>query len=873
MKVKQSVVVVFLLLRCLDVSGNGDETSRILARTIREAIDECNTSLSVSGNGGTIHSPNFPNKYPSNADCRWILTTDDPNGTIFLRINILQLEPDTNCKLDYLQIHLGLTSLSPALDPLCGNIRDKVIKTNSTTLLLVFHSDSVYEDGGFSVDYFTQSAGDCKAKLTDSTGVIRSPGFPKNYPDNTDCWTLVTVRKDKRIALNFESLDLEYGENCTFDYVQVYDGATRESTLLGQICRKQDVTSFESKGNSLLLHFHSDDFLNKKGYTARYSTIDNHSSVIGDCLWESGDGNGTIASPNYPSHYPGLSNCSIWLKAPEDQWIFIVFDAVQLEIEVNCSYDYLQIHDGPSPNSTLMGTFCGRKSEPKNLTSSTNEVEISFFSDSFAEFSGFKLQYFFQKNETVTEATPTKFGDTIFDNVPENATLSTGSSYMLRCSTQHPLAKIRWLKDGHFLAGGTPMSGLKLLSNNSLWIQSMDNHLAGVYTCARVTAEDTVSVNAYIWMANGSNSKESPCGIVFRKVPRDVSYAEGEFAHLECLAAGSHVQLSWEKDGQPLQQNKHVTILQNGFMFLDRVTLNDTGIYSCVAYDAVSKCQRKAAAVLNVSKRAKIDEICGKPKAGKPSNDIPTMDQHGKIVGGHNTIKGAYPWQVMLWEPTLKSFCGGSLLNERWMITAGHCFVNYEGLRWDRIIIKIGKYDRETEEPHEFRTTIADPSSIVVHPSYNKVNFDNDLALVRLRDHVPFSDYILPLCLGGRNLEDFPTGSLQMGTVVGWGKLKEYGPSPRYLQEIRLPIVDQKKCIASTNFTVSRNMFCAGYAQEIVGDACKGDSGGPFMISKNNRWYLLGIVSWGEGCGKEGKYGFYTRVVNYLPWIKGIMKS
>lgn len=69
------------------------------------------------------------------------------------------------------------------------------------------------------------------------------------------------------------------------------------------------------------------------------------------------------------------------------------------------------------------------------------------------------------------------------------------------------------LKDGHFLAGGTPLSGLKLLSNNSLWIQSMDNHLAGVYTCARVTAEDTISVNAYIWIANGSKSKESSCGI------------------------------------------------------------------------------------------------------------------------------------------------------------------------------------------------------------------------------------------------------------------------------------------------------------------------------------------------------------------------
>ncbi|KAF8764528.1 Prothrombin like protein [Argiope bruennichi] len=508
-----------------------------------------------------------------------------------------------------------------------------------------------------------------------------------------------------------------------------------------------------------------------------------------------------------------------------------------------------------------MGRFCGKNSDPKNLTSATNEVEILFHSDDFAEFSGFKLRYMFMKNES--ESTPEQAiikqinGKFSFDTIPNNATLSIGSSHMLRCNTRHPLAKIRWLKDDHFLAGGSPMPGLKVLNNNTLWIKSMDHHLA----------------------ESGAKRNESSCGIVFRKIPRDISYAEGEFAHLECLASGTHVQISWEKDGQPLKNDgNRVTILPNGFIFLPKVALSDAGVYSCVAYDNVANCQKKESAFLQIIERAPIDEICGKPKVGMPSKDIPLME-HGKIVGGHNTKKGAYPWQVMLWEPTLKSFCGGSLLNERWIATAAHCFINYKGLRWDRIVIKLGKHDREHEEEEEFRTGIADPSSIVVHPAYNKVTFDNDLALVRLRDHVHFSDYILPVCLGDRDLgEKFLAGSsggspIYMGTVTGWGKLKEFGPSPRYLQEIRLPIVDQKICLASTNYTVSRNMFCAGYAQEILGDACHGDSGGPFLMPHRERWYLVGIVSWGEGCGKANKYGFYTRIPNYLPWIKGIMKS
>ncbi|XP_042898361.1 mannan-binding lectin serine protease 1 isoform X2 [Parasteatoda tepidariorum] len=880
MRLHSSVLFILFVSRCVDVSGNGNLNGQL--RRTRSTKDDCSYSFNVSGSGGTLTSPDYPDKYPSNTDCRWLLNAAEPNISLLLRIDTLQIEPDTNCKLDYLQVYLGATTLAPSLGPFCGNIKDRVLKTNSSTLLLVFHSDPVYEDRGFSIDYFTQSAGDCKASLTESSGTIRSPGFPNNYPDKTDCWTLITVNPDKKIKLNFDSLELEYGENCTYDYVQIYDGATRNSPLMGQICRRQGDMIFESSSNTMLLHFHSDESVNRKGYRAHYSAIDTRSIMTGDCLWESGDMNGTIASPNYPANYPNNANCSIWLQAPENYWISITFDALQMEIDTNCSYDYLQIKDGPPPDSKLMGTFCGKMSEPKELQSKTNEVELRFQSDDFAEFSGFKLRYNFLTNTTDSISGPSKtadMGKVSFETYPENATLPIGSPYMLRCSTRHPLAKVRWLKDDQFLSGGTPLPGLKVLTNQTLWIQSMDHHLTGQYTCVIVTPEESISKSAFVVAQSDTKNNESACGIVFRKVPRDAYFAEGEFAYMECLAAGTNVQFTWEKDGKPIENSRRVTILKNGMLYVDRVTLDDAGIYSCVAYDEIAKCRKKASAFLQVSERAKIDEICGIPKAGKPSNDIPIMD-HGKIVGGHNTKKGAYPWQVMLWEPTLKSFCGGSLLNERWIATAAHCFVHYQHLRWDRVVIKVGKYDREHEEVEEFKTSIADQSSIVIHPAFNKLTFDNDLAMIRLRDHVKFTDYILPICLGDREMGEMflsPNGrssqEVRMGTVIGWGKLKESGPSPRYLQEIRLPIVDQKTCKESTNYTVSRNMFCAGYAQEILGDACHGDSGGPFLMSHEDRWYLLGIVSWGEGCGKANKYGFYTKIPNYLPWIKGIMKS
>lgn len=879
-------LLLLLFLRCKDCKADhGHSPDKHIYRHTRAAEGDCFRNLTVKGNGGTLTSPNFPNNYPSSIDCRWLLTAAEPNATILLKIDSLDIEPDTDCKLDYLQVYLGATALAPALGPFCGTVNNKLLKTNSSKLLLVFHSDPVYENKGFSLDYFTQTTSDCQDLLTEESGSLRSPGFPGDYPDNTDCWTLIRVNKGRKIILFIDSVDMEEGENCTFDYVQILDGETRNSSLLAQLCQHSDVKSFESSSNALLVHFHSDDSLNKKGYRARYSSVDTRSSPIGDCQWVTAEDNGTIASPNYPSNYHSHSNCTVWILAPKGSRIFFTFDALQLEMDPpDCSFDFLLLEEAPHSNSsepTVLGRFCGNDGEPKNLTSSQNEVRVRFQSDDFMEFSGFKLRYWIlgngkvQKEKVVRDDQATKFS---FSVVPQNATLDLGMFHMLHCSTQNPAATIRWLKEDTFLAGGNPLPGLKVLVNNTLWIQSMEPALSGIYSCVAVSPDGTATITAkaYILVKNSTRGDES-CDIVFLKTPKDSSFVEGSSAHLECSVAGTDVQTSWERNGQPLKTQGHITVLKNGYVYMDRVKLRDAGVYTCVARDTALGCQKKVSLLLQVRMRIKIEDICGSPKVGKPSQEIPQMD-HGKIVGGHNAKKGAYPWQVMLWEPNLKSFCGGTILNERWIATAAHCFINYNNLRWDRIVIKFGKFDRQHEEEQEFRTGIADSTSIVVHPAYNRFNFDHDLALVRLREHLQFTDYILPVCLGDRNatehmLGGLPDNKLRMGTVIGWGKLKDDGPTPRFLQEIRLPIVDQSDCVKSTEHKVTRNMFCAGYAQEILGDACHGDSGGPFLMSHQGKWYLVGVVSWGEGCGAANKYGFYTRIPNYISWIQGIIKS
>lgn len=105
------------------------------------------------------------------------------------------------------------------------------------------------------------------------------------------------------------------------------------------------------------------------------------------------------------------------------------------------------------------------------------------------------------------------------------------------------------------------------------------------------------------------------------------------------------------------------------------------------------------------------------------------------------------------------------------------------------------------------------------------------------------------------------------GMVSGFGRLGENRRPSTILQRLTLPYVDRQTCLGSTQFRISQRMFCAGY-DTIKKDACQGDSGGPHVTRYRDTYFITGIVSWGEGCARKGKYGIYTQVSKYIRWIR-----
>ncbi|XP_022598048.1 hyaluronan-binding protein 2-like [Seriola dumerili] len=249
---------------------------------------------------------------------------------------------------------------------------------------------------------------------------------------------------------------------------------------------------------------------------------------------------------------------------------------------------------------------------------------------------------------------------------------------------------------------------------------------------------------------------------------------------------------------------------------------------------------------------------CGRPQPGRSA----------RIFGGKKSLPGAHPWQVSLQTRPKGSsgpfshICGGILLESCWVLTAAHCIKNGVEMQ-----VVLGGVDIEKDEVYDQVIAV---EKAVVHEEYKETPFalHNDIAMLQLKvTDKPYcakeTRFVKTACL--------PRQTFSSGTecvISGWGVTETQKYGTNQLLDARVLLISQEKCKEPHVYgdTLDDSMFCAGNMKGGV-DSCQGDSGGPLVCERNGTHYVVGVVSWGDGCGKKYKPGVYTNVRRFDDWI------
>ena len=287
----------------------------------------------------------------------------------------------------------------------------------------------------------------------------------------------------------------------------------------------------------------------------------------------------------------------------------------------------------------------------------------------------------------------------------------------------------------------------------------------------------------------------------------------------------------------------------------------------------------------------------GASTAADDSTTPAASEQYTRIVGGEPAGAGAWPWQAALVKPRVGSgkrgfrqFCGGSVIAPRWVLTAAHC-VDDEAAKDIEVLVGTHDLDKGGQRIKVKR--------IRVHEGYSDAPAGNDIALLELARgadvpavEIPSAERAATVATPGTPVTTIGWGLLRplqckSGSKSGTHRCRPRGGGRGYLvdaltgrpvkpsavrtsklMEVELPLVGEATCReAYPGAAIDQRTLCAGLRRGGK-DSCQGDSGGPLVVRDGDAWVQAGIVSWGAGCAKPGKYGVYTSVGAFADWVR-----
>ncbi|KAM9015161.1 inactive serine protease PAMR1 isoform 6-T6 [Ara ararauna] len=578
--------------------------------------------------------------------------------------------------------------------------------------------------------------------------------------------------------------------------------------------------------------------------------------------------------------YPLNARCEWTIHVQAGFNIELRFSMLSLEFDYMCQYDYVEVRDGDNLDSQIIKKFCGNE-RPPPIRSTGSSLHVLFQSDGSKNFDGFHAVF---EEITACSSSPCLHDGTCL--------LDKSGTYKCACLAGYTGSRCEnFLDEKNCSDPGGPLNGYRRVVEDT---GALNGRYAKVGTVIAFFCN-----NSYVLSGNeqrtcqedGEWSGKQPICIkacrepkisdlVRQKVlPMQVQSRETPL-HQLYSSAFSKQKLDFYPTKKPAPPFGD---LPPGYQHL----------HTQLQYECISPFYRR----LGSSRRTCL-------KTGKWSGRapvcIPICGKAENITLQKTVTSMRWPWQAAIYrtangmkENSLRKgawilICSGALVNERTVVVAAHCVTDLGKtivLKAAELKVVLGKFYRDDDRDEKTIQNLR-ISAIIVHPNYDPILLDSDIAIIKLLDKARISSRVQPICLSSSHDLTSSTEDLKI-TVTGWkvlADIKDPGYKNDTIRMGAVRMVDSLLCEQQyedngIQVSITDSMFCAKRDHTAFSNICPAETGGiaaitlPGKASPELRWHLMGLVSWGydKSCSLE-LYSGYTKALPFKDWIEKNLK-
>ncbi|KAM8807621.1 inactive serine protease PAMR1 isoform 3-T3 [Eudromia elegans] len=578
--------------------------------------------------------------------------------------------------------------------------------------------------------------------------------------------------------------------------------------------------------------------------------------------------------------YPLNARCEWIIHVQAGFKVELRFSMLSLEFDYMCQYDYLEVRDGDNLDSRIIKKFCGNE-RPPPIQSTGSSLHVLFQSDGSKNFDGFHAVF---EEVTACSSSPCLHDGTCI--------LDKTGAYKCACLAGYTGTRCENFLDEKTCSDpGGPLNGYRRVVEDT---GLLNGRYAKIGTVIAFFCNNSYVLSGNeqrTCQDNGEWSGKQPICIKACREPKISDLVRQKVLPMQVQSRETPLHQLYSSAFS--KQKLEIYPTKKPALPFGELPLGYQHLHTQLQYECISPFYRRLGSsrrtCLKTGKWSGRAPVCI-PICGKAENT--TLQKAGTST--------RWPWQAAIYrttngvkESSLRKgtwilICSGALVNERTVVVAAHCVTDLGKtivLKTAELKVVLGKFYRDDDRDEKTIQNLR-ISAIIVHPNYDPILLDSDIAIIKLLDKARISSRVQPICLASSHELTSSPEDLKI-MVTGWKVLADV-KDPGYKNDtIRMGVVrlvdsllcEQQYEDNGLQVSITDSMFCAKQDHTAFSNICPAETGGiaaiplPGKASPELRWHLMGLVSWGydKTCSLE-LYSGYTKALPFKDWIEKNLK-